>query len=170
MLTKSSGYVILYSVWVIIQLETGGFYLAYKTKQGSDILDYMISTAGKHVNINDISEHFRKCGKSVGTATIYRHLDKLVRDGVVAKYVTDNTGSACYEYLDVGSCRKADCYHFKCVGCGKLIHLECHEVNNFMTHLEQSHGFKIDPVRTVFYGSCADCAEADGDTEQKEGN
>lgn len=132
--------------------------MAYKTKQGSEILDYMISTAGRHVNINDISEHFRQCGKSVGTATIYRHLDKLVKDGVVAKYVTDNTGSACYEYLNVASCHRADCYHFKCVGCGKLIHLECREVDNIFRHLEDSHGFRIDPVRTVFYGCCADCA------------
>jgi Fur family ferric uptake transcriptional regulator len=130
----------------------------------------MMSTAGKHVNINDISEHFRRNGKSVGTATIYRHLDKLVRDGVVAKYVTDNTGSACYEYLDKGSCHKCDCYHFKCTGCGKLIHLECHEVDNILTHLEQSHGFKIDPVRTVFYGCCSACAAKNGETETKEGN
>lgn len=132
--------------------------MAYKTKQGSDILEYMISTVGRHVNIGDISEHLRREGKAVGTATIYRHLDKLVRDGIVAKYVTDNSDSACYEYLDRGGCKKPDCYHFKCVGCGRLIHVECSEVDHILEHLEQSHGFKIDPVRTVFYGSCSDCA------------
>ncbi|MBR1724471.1 MAG: hypothetical protein IJ723_05575, partial [Ruminococcus sp.] len=71
------------------------------------------------------------------------------------------SGSACYEYLDVGGCQKCDCYHFKCTGCGRLIHLECREVDHILSHLEQSHGFKLDPVRTVFYGCCAECAAAD---------
>ena len=140
--------------------------MAYKTKQGSEILDYMMSTAGRHVNIADISEHFRQSGKSVGTATIYRHLDRLVRDGVVAKYVTDSSGSACYEYLEVGGCQKSDCYHFKCVSCGRLIHLECGELDSTLSHLEQSHGFKLDPVRTVFYGCCADCAAHGSEPEK----
>ena len=140
--------------------------MAYKTKQGEEILDYMISTAGRHVNINDISEHFRENGKSIGTATIYRHLDRLVKDGVVTKYVTDSAGSACYEYLDRNGCGKCDCYHLKCIGCGRLIHLECHEVDHIMRHMEEKHGFAIDPVRTVFYGTCHECRDhADKENE-----
>ena len=58
----------------------------------------MKSVQGSHVTVNEICEYFKNQGISVGTTTVYRHLEKMVREGVVAKYVVDGTSSACFEY------------------------------------------------------------------------
>ena len=70
----------------------------YKTKQMTELLTFMKSVQGSHVTVNEICEHFKNQGISVGTTTVYRHLEKMVREGVVAKYVVDGTSSACFEY------------------------------------------------------------------------
>jgi Fur family ferric uptake transcriptional regulator len=45
----------------------------------------------------------------------------------------------------------------KCEQCGKLIHLNCDEINAFFEHVSEEHGFVLDPKRTVFYGICNEC-------------
>ena len=130
----------------------------YKTKHGEHILRFMKEKQGSHITINELTDHFRDNNITIGTATIYRQLDKLCEDGVVAKYVFDNSGSACYEYIGKGeNCCGTHCYHLKCKDCGKLIHLECHEMSPLAEHIRQSHGFEIDFSKTVFFGTCADC-------------
>ena len=94
--------------------------------------------------------------------TVYRQLDKMVNEGLVAKYVIDGSSSACFEYT--GDSRhecKEQTYHCKCEKCGKLIHLQCSEVENLTQHIKEHHGFKLNPLRTVFYGICSDCQKSE---------
>ena len=58
----------------------------YKTKQMTEILTFLKSVQGRHVTVNEICDFFREKGISVGTTTIYRHLEKMVKEGLVAKY------------------------------------------------------------------------------------
>ena len=60
----------------------------YKTKQMTEILTFLKSVQGRHVTVNEICDFFREKGISVGTTTIYRHLEKMVKEGLAAKYVT----------------------------------------------------------------------------------
>lgn len=55
---------------------------------------------GKHVTVSDICKYFKSQGISIGTTTVYRQLDRMVEQGLVAKYVVDGTSSACFEYLE----------------------------------------------------------------------
>ena len=59
----------------------------YKTKQMAELLTFLKSVQGSHVTVNEICEHFRKQGITVGTTTVYRQLEKMVAEGSVAKYV-----------------------------------------------------------------------------------
>ena len=130
----------------------------YKTKQMTELLTFLKSVQGSHVTVNDICEYFQKKGISIGTTTVYRHLEKMVGEGLVAKYVVDGTSSACFEYM--GSHEKENqmvCYHCKCEKCGKLIHLQCNEVESLKQHMLEHHGFEMDSLRTVFYGICSEC-------------
>ena len=130
----------------------------YKTKQMTELLTFLKSVQGNHVTVSDICDYFQTKGIAVGTTTIYRHLEKMVREGVVAKYVVDGTSSACFEYIG-GHEREtqAVCYHCKCEKCGKLIHLQCNEVESLKQHMMEHHGFEMDSLRTVFYGICSEC-------------
>ena len=128
----------------------------YQTKQMTQMLTFLESRKGTHVTAGDISAYFKEQGISVGTTTVYRHLERMVEQGLVAKYVVDGSSSACYEYIGE-SCIRTACYHCKCEVCGKLIHLPCEEVENLSRHMKEHHDFVMDPQRTVFYGICSAC-------------
>lgn len=130
----------------------------YKTKQMTELLTFLKSVQGSHVTVNDIRDYFEGKGISVGTTTVYRHLERMVEEGVVAKYVVDGTSSACFEYI--GEQTKEEntaCYHCKCEKCGKLIHLHCDEVESLKQHMMDYHDFEMNSLRTVFYGICGEC-------------
>lgn len=132
----------------------------YKTKQMTELLSYLKASSGEHVTVGDISNYFKQQGITVSTTTVYRHLEKMVEQGVVAKYIIDGTSSACFEYLgDMHQREQAVCYHCKCEKCGKLIHLHCHEVAGLQQHMMEAHGFAMNSMRTVFYGICAECRQ-----------
>ncbi len=129
---------------------------AYQTKQKQEILAYLKNVAGQHVTVNDIYAYFQQKNIDVGKTTIYRHLEQLVEQGLVAKCVVDEINGACFEYLDEHHhCEEA--VHCKCEKCGKLIHVKCHEEAHLEEHLFEHHGFSVNPMRTVFYGVCEEC-------------
>lgn len=133
----------------------------YRTKQREALLSYLMSVPGEHITAAEVCSHFRDQGNAIGTATVYRHLESLVDEGLVNKYIIDGASPACFEYIgaDRAQCGEGLCFHCKCEKCGKLIHLHCNELNGIGQHLAAHHGFTIDPMRTVFYGLCDECQE-----------
>lgn len=130
----------------------------YKTRQRDELRAFLETVPGKHITAGDVCEYFKQSGTPIGMATVYRQLEKMVDEGVVSKYTIDPGSPACFEY--VGAHLSQDqCYHCKCQVCGKLIHMHCEELSDFQQHVLSHHGFKIDPMRTVFYGVCESCAE-----------
>ena len=135
---------------------------AYKTKQQELILSYLKTTKGNHFTAEDVRNHFEKKDVSIGLATIYRQLEKFVADGILQKYVIDEKSACCFEYIgENADCAENRHFHLKCQNCGKLIHLECEELLEIKNHLEKSHGFLLNPLRTVIYGTCMDCRKAE---------
>lgn len=129
----------------------------YKTKQQALILDYLSSLKGKHVTVNQISEHFKLQNTPIGTATIYRHLEKLVDEGQVKKYLVDGIIGACFQYVDSNETEYIE-YHFKCDKCGKLFHQQCRVIDELENHISDTHNFQINASKTIFYGTCTQCA------------
>ncbi len=133
----------------------------YKTRQREELLDYLKSISGSQVTAGEVYEHFISRGSSIGKTTVYRALERLVEEGLVNKYIIDETSAARFEYIEREErCHRPVCFHCKCEECGRLIHLECGEMVHMQAHLLDEHGFTIDPLRTVFYGICADCRRA----------
>ncbi|MBQ3199309.1 MAG: transcriptional repressor [Firmicutes bacterium] len=132
----------------------------YQTKQMALLSAYLLDTRGRHLTVSEICEYFKSRGVQMGTTTVYRHLEAMVQEGVVAKYTVDGSSSACFEYLGHREdCHQPTCVHCKCETCGKLIHLHCDELTNVGQHLLGHHGFAVNPLRTVFYGVCEDCRQ-----------
>ena len=100
----------------------------YKTKQLDQLIDILKEHSGKHMTANDIYQQCKNHGIQIGVTTIYRRLETLIEQGVVAKYVVDHTTSACYEYVGDGH-EKVITYHCKCEKCGKLYHVQCKEID-----------------------------------------
>ena len=132
---------------------------AYKTKQQELLFSYLREMQGRHFTAEDVRAHFEQKEISIGIATIYRQLEKLVSEGKIQKYFIDEHSAACFEYAGE-ECRSEpgeEHFHLKCESCGRLIHLECEELSCLSEHLQKEHDFQLNPFRTVFYGICADC-------------
>ncbi len=130
--------------------------MAYKTKQSEIVLEYLKENSDSHLTANEIA--MALSGKNVGKTTVYRHLEKLCRDGAVRKYILEEGDSACYQYIGDNTCHSH--FHLKCLSCNKLLHLECDHLSEIETHINARHNFKVDSSRTVFYGICEECALA----------
>ena len=134
----------------------------YQTKQRDELLTYLESMSGQHITVNDVCEYFKSKGKSIGTTTVYRQLEKMVDQGIVTKYVIDAGSPACFEYVSPDKhVHGSICFHLRCEICGRLIHMQCDELSSISTHIMKEHGFRVDPMRTVFYGICQDCMTDD---------
>ena len=79
--------------------EIMGTKAPYQTKQMKQILAYLQTIEGTHVTAADVCSYFKEQGINVGTTTVYRNLEKMVEQRLVAKYNVDGTSSACFEYL-----------------------------------------------------------------------
>lgn len=131
---------------------------SYITRQGEAVLSLLKSEAGRHFTADEIVKKLSENGKSVGKATVYRHLDKLIKSGLVRKYIVDEGISSCYEYIgDVNECTKH--YHLKCSKCGELLHVSCEYLDEVSRHILEHHGFLISSEKTVLYGVCEKCRE-----------
>ena len=134
----------------------------YRTRQRELLLDYLKTLSGTHFTAGDICEYFNTQNISIGQSTVYRQLEQFVAEGMVNKYIFDPNSPACFEYIGTEVHQEGGtCFHCKCEKCGKLIHLHCDELAAISGHLFQAHRFTLDPLRTVFYGTCDECRDAE---------
>lgn len=117
----------------------------------------MKQLGGRHVTATEIQQGMFAADYPIGLATIYRQLEKLVQDGLLRKYTLDGHAGACYQYVGSDTCA-GEHYHLKCEGCGQLIHLDCHFVEDMQKHIQDEHGFTVNNNKTVLYGTCGKCS------------
>ncbi len=126
----------------------------YKTRQRGIIENALKQTSG-HITVDALVLKLSEQGESVGRTTVWRCLERLAEEGRVRKYVHTGDGT-CYQYID-GSAHCFEHFHLKCEKCGRLIHMQCDTMEKLSQHIEQGHNFKINPLKTVFYGICGEC-------------
>ena len=131
--------------------------MAYMTRQQQAVLKCIESCPGGRATAMDLMQMLRQEGQTVGLSTVYRQLEKLVAQGKVHKLLTEE--GACYKYCDKTVHR--DCFLLQCEGCGAIFHMDCSHLGELYGHLLESHGFAINPRRTMFYGLCGKCREAE---------
>lgn len=134
----------------------------YQTKQRNEMREFLKEHAGIHFTAAEIRAQLETMEISIGIATVYRQLEKMVDEGCVVKYVNGPGTSACFEYLAPENQEEPEEFHCRCVRCGVLIHIECKELMGIGGHLLEHHHFLMDPRRTVFYGLCEQCQKTAG--------
>ena len=132
--------------------------MKYHTKNKIKILNCLKTNSDKHLTIEQICDLLKG---QVPLASIYRNMDDLVNEGIVRKYIIDRNNSACYQYIGDGS--EHNHFHLLCSKCGKLIHLECDEVEHLISHINDEHGFKVDISKVTLYGVCSDCQKGENE-------
>ena len=132
---------------------------SYNTKQREAIANYIISLGNTHTTAAGVVSHFRNSEFSVGRTTVYRHLDKLVQEGILRKYSIEGIAGACYQYVRP-SLNEQKRLLLKCEDCGELLHLSSNVLEEIHRHIYEDHTFKVNTARTVFYGKCEACFNA----------
>ena len=131
--------------------------MTYMTRQQREVLRCLEECPGGAGAV-ELADRLHAQGSSVGLTTVYRQLERLEQQGLVHKAVTDQ--GACYRFCD-GSHAGRDCFLLKCERCGALTHVDCEHLAPLYRHLEEEHGFTVDPRRTMLYGVCTACREAE---------
>lgn len=132
----------------------------YKTRQRQALLDYFSSVKGQHVTVGDVCAYFQEQGAPIGKTTVYRQVEALAAEGVLRKYVIDESSAACFAFEE--ETPHCQALHCKCEQCGKLLHLPADTFAAMERDLSGRHGFRLNRRRTVLYGLCEDCTTTGG--------
>jgi len=136
----------------------------YATRQREALLDYLLTLGDGHVTVDQMTTHFSATATPIGRTTVYRFLERLVQEGSARRFTMDGMPSACYQHIrEPAHCTEH--FHLKCERCGVLMHLECHELAEVEHHILTSHTFKVNPLKTVLYGTCEHCLSVNVATE-----
>ena len=127
----------------------------YKTKQSEAILLYLASAHHEFITASRIVKHFESQAKPIALTTVYRHLERLIADGKVRKYVMDGEAGACYQYIE----SEADVGHvsLKCEMCGGVLDVACDFPDSLEQHISSEHNFYINTDKILLYGKCENC-------------
>lgn len=129
---------------------------SYTTTSRKHILEYLKNNSEKTVTVTDISNHLKDNNCEVNITTIYRYLDKLIKEKQVMKYVTEKGTHATFQYIEHNRhCEKH--LHLQCMQCGGIFHLECAFMKEIAEHIKEDHGFVIQCKNSIIYGLCEKC-------------
>ncbi len=124
------------------------------TNQRLAIADALF-TAGDHVSADDLATRVAKQGVAVGTATVYRTLDLLVKSGLVREH-DFGEGFKRYEPLPGGQAHE----HCICQSCGKVMEFSNERLERMIALLAEEVAFRPHHHRLEIYGLCRDCQQA----------
>src|SRR5437879_3873184 len=109
---------------------------------------------GEHLSAEEVGRRVAKRGVAVGTATIYRTLDLLVRAGL-AKEHEFGEGFKRYEPLAAGQAHE----HCICSSCGRVTEFSNDRLERMIALLAEEVEFRPDHHRLEIYGVCRSCQQ-----------
>ena len=122
--------------------------LGRNTKQKQLILE-VIKKEKNHPTISDLYEEVKEVDPSVGQATVYRNVNKLLDEGKIKRIITDS-----------GIRYDCDCnnhYHLECSKCGKIMDIYDDKYMKLIRRMEEEYSVKIEDCTVLFKGICDKC-------------
>lgn len=127
------------------------------TKQ-KDIITSEIMNTKSHPTIKQLCNMVKEKDSSIGQATVYRQIDRLVSEGKVRKIANENGD----DYYDGNIMNHA---HFVCNKCDKVFDIEDDNLNLIFDYLSNMKNNKIDSCNIVLRGVCSSCLEEESSNE-----
>lgn len=121
------------------------------TKQKRIILEELENDY-THPTIQKLYKKIQKRDSSIGQATVYRNVNKLVDEGKVLKISLGNG----IEHYD-GHCHTH--YHLLCTKCEKIYDLEDQDEYLLRKRMEDKYHIRINKSKIVFEGVCRGCLD-----------
>ena len=111
--------------------------------------------AGEHLSAEEVARRVARRSVAVGTATIYRTLDLLVRAGL-AKEHDFGEGFRRYEAIAPGQAHE----HCICSSCGKVMEFSNDRLERMIALLAEEAEFRPHHHRLEIYGLCRRCQQS----------
>ncbi len=129
----------------------------YTTEQKKMLSDFLKKNAERAFSVDELMEGMRATyGADVpGKSTVYRLMTKLVSEGVVKRFVKGHSRRFVYQIVGDEHCRSH--LHLKCIGCGKLLHLDEQVSDELLDKIRDNSDFSVNEEETVLFGECAAC-------------
>jgi Fur family ferric uptake transcriptional regulator len=112
----------------------------------------VVFASDRHVSAEDIAADLGARGARVGTATVYRTLEVLVRSGLV---VERDFGEGFRRYEPARDTPNHE--HLLCTVCGRVTEFRDERLERMTTLLAESHSYARQRHRLVIYGVCGTC-------------
>ena len=126
------------------------------TAQRLAIADVLLES-GRHLSAEDVADELDARRLRVGTATVYRTLELLVRSGLV---VERDFGEGFRRYEPARDAPHHE--HLICTRCGAVREFRDERLERMTTLLAEAHGYVRQRHRLVIHGICDDCSRAGG--------
>lgn len=127
----------------------------YMTENRKKIFSYLRDHSDTLVSAKNIYNFFEQQNCKINMSTIYRNLERLEKEGTIIKYMSEDGKTALYQYE---THKKANEHlHLQCLKCGKVVHLDCHFMDEISDHVSEHHGFDIQCKNSIIYGVCKEC-------------
>lgn len=115
------------------------------------IVAEVLARAGQQLTAAELYDRARQEEPSLGRATVFRTLDRLVDAGVARRLELEGH---VYAYV---ACRPEHHHHLSCTGCGRVEEIPESWVSPLAERAAQRLHFQIDDSRLDFYGRCGVC-------------
>ena len=112
----------------------------------------VVLAADRHLSVEEIGRALAERGAGVGTATVYRTLELLVRSGLV---VERDFGEGFRRYEPARGTPQHE--HLLCTSCGAVEEFRDERLERMTTLIAEGHRFARQRHRLVIYGVCARC-------------
>ncbi|OON98254.1 MAG: hypothetical protein ATN36_01090 [Epulopiscium sp. Nele67-Bin005] len=122
--------------------------MGYNTINRKIVLDFLQDNSDRFISIGDICNEFERCGRSINISTVYRLMDKLIKEGVITRHIEDKKS-----YFRFVSEQCSSHLHMKCSVCGIVRHLP----KDLLEALSDFYGFKVEYERSIIQGVCTVC-------------
>lgn len=126
----------------------------YATAQRKLLYAFLKSYPDRQFSIDEIAAQLCST-ENISLSSIYRNVNKLVDQGYIRRFVKDGSRKFRYQYVGDADCNAH--LHFKCVKCGKIIHMDHDTMEEILGSAMKNNDFRIDIGKTILYGSCRSC-------------
>lgn len=124
------------------------------TRQKEIILE-CIKEDSTHPTVAEIMERVSEVDASIGQATVYRNINKLLEEGLIEKLYS-SADKFCYD-ADI-----VEHDHLICIKCGKIIDLFDDDYTNKKKAIAKKYSFEVEKASTTYKGICENCLKKIG--------
>ncbi len=126
--------------------------LGKHTKQRKQIIEILVNSI-EPITSEEIYKKITESGENISLSTIYRNIEKLLKNNILIK---DYTDSAVARYSIKNNEHR---HRLKCMKCNKTVELKECPLENIGEKIESDTGFKLKEHKLELAGYCSECTD-----------